>query len=628
MRIKLLMLVMLASFWTSQAQLVALIGDSQPPTAPVVGGETLSNFQVADAEPTRITFDASGPITGISTTGMEVSGRSISSVVVDGDGLGGYVVVSPAIQYGEIVTLEIIGGDGTALDFPKEYVANNVAFSGTERYVTVTGAGTKDGTSLANAWSLTELNAAAVSAGTRVNIQKGSYSGTVDVDSGTLGNHVIYEGFDTTPGDLDWATYHPVYGDALSAANMPLFTGASGTCISVQNKSYITFKNLQFTGYAAAIKSQSTSETAKFIHIDNCNAQDMTLVGFQIDAKDNTYTATEMNRAINCYVETAASTNYWLDGNDGFNYNCFSYDDNTVDTGSTDYMMYVEYGNGVVWRDCHIEKVGDTNHDGHGYSFKSLDGALNAAMGVYDSWIVDSYSKNIQNAIDFRHQYVQDNVATGMLVDGSGGNPTSGVVFRDGCKNNKVEYSKFVDMNNNSYGGIVFRDSSGEEGANQLVSGCEVSNCVFDGSLTTFNQWIHWGEGNAIQVQNNKFYNNTVIGYQKIMRNYANTTDLGGHQLVGNIMTSMTRREHVAGDPDITFSAETDNDYDLSDNTGNPVGSNNNVSVAPVLNATTYVPAATFTSIDMTKIVGVDLDFYKATRESTTTMGAVKSLSE
>jgi hypothetical protein len=75
----------------------------------------------------------------------------------------------------------------------------------TERYVNTTGGGAADGTSDANAWTLTQAFANAV-AGHRVNVKAGTYTRTASdalTGLGTTASPIIYRGYSSTIGDLE-----------------------------------------------------------------------------------------------------------------------------------------------------------------------------------------------------------------------------------------------------------------------------------------------------------------------------------------------------------------------------------------------------------------------------------------
>jgi hypothetical protein len=77
----------------------------------------------------------------------------------------------------------------------------------TEKYVSVAGAGAHDGTSEANAWTLTEAVAVAHADGTRINIKAGTYANTTTTqtfaEAGTTTGAIWWRGYNTTIGDID-----------------------------------------------------------------------------------------------------------------------------------------------------------------------------------------------------------------------------------------------------------------------------------------------------------------------------------------------------------------------------------------------------------------------------------------
>lgn len=103
----------------------------------------------------------------------------------------------------------------------------------TEKYCTTTGAGAHDGSSEANAWSLTEAlsNAAA---GQRVNVKKGTYTLAANfapTNAGTVSQPMIWRGYNSTIGDLDITAVLNQKTLEIDATNMPLFDGGSSWAV-------------------------------------------------------------------------------------------------------------------------------------------------------------------------------------------------------------------------------------------------------------------------------------------------------------------------------------------------------------------------------------------------------------
>lgn len=108
----------------------------------------------------------------------------------------------------------------------------------TERYVTTTGAGAHDGTSEANAWSMTEA-IAAYAAGQRLNVKAGTYSSTSDFSyatAGTTSSPIWWRGYNTTIGDID----------SDNSLTKPLLSMSSAARINV-SAAYQLFSNLRIT---------------------------------------------------------------------------------------------------------------------------------------------------------------------------------------------------------------------------------------------------------------------------------------------------------------------------------------------------------------------------------------------
>jgi len=109
----------------------------------------------------------------------------------------------------------------------------------TERYVTTTGAGSHNGTSEANAWTLTEAVANAA-AGQRINIKAGTYANTTTdqnfAANGTTTAPIWLRGYNTAIGDLD--------ADFTTAK--PAITFTTGRLLITGN--YYFISNLNISG--------------------------------------------------------------------------------------------------------------------------------------------------------------------------------------------------------------------------------------------------------------------------------------------------------------------------------------------------------------------------------------------
>lgn len=117
----------------------------------------------------------------------------------------------------------------------------------TERYVTSTGAGLHDGTSEANAWSLTEAVAAAVG-GQRINIKSDAtytLGANLVLPNGTSENPIGWRGYSSTIGDLV-TLGRTAPTSALNVTGYPVIDG--GASYSVTTGTYNNLSNIKFTG--------------------------------------------------------------------------------------------------------------------------------------------------------------------------------------------------------------------------------------------------------------------------------------------------------------------------------------------------------------------------------------------
>ena len=117
----------------------------------------------------------------------------------------------------------------------------------TEKYVSVAGGGSHDGTSAANAWTLAEAIAAPVASGTRVNILSGTYTlaANLTLTSGVSESPIIWQGYATTAGDLESLGRGSATGE-LTTADFPLID--CGATYNLTMGQYGRLTNLNITG--------------------------------------------------------------------------------------------------------------------------------------------------------------------------------------------------------------------------------------------------------------------------------------------------------------------------------------------------------------------------------------------
>ncbi len=114
-----------------------------------------------------------------------------------------------------------------------------------EKYVTVTGGGLHDGSSEANAWTLSEA-VSNYAAGDRMNVKAGTYSDSSTVTFATAGTNsspVAWRGYKTTIGDLDT---HPTT-QRVSGVDCPLFTNSVSSGAAYSMRSYMSVEQIHFS---------------------------------------------------------------------------------------------------------------------------------------------------------------------------------------------------------------------------------------------------------------------------------------------------------------------------------------------------------------------------------------------
>ncbi len=118
----------------------------------------IENFRVEDTNKNRVVFDATLDVTGLNTTGFTIFGKTISSVTLNADKLGGYFTVSSDFDFWNNNTIRLEGGKGTVLDFALQYISNNIAepSSSKGKYVSANAEGVGVVGSKVDPWTLAE----------------------------------------------------------------------------------------------------------------------------------------------------------------------------------------------------------------------------------------------------------------------------------------------------------------------------------------------------------------------------------------------------------------------------------------------------------------------------------------
>jgi hypothetical protein len=570
---------------------------------PPLGGRAVL-VASSTVDPITIRMEFSAVVNG-TNLGLSVFGTR-ATVFESLMGFGTNVLMgtlSAGVVYGEIVTVtydedtgDLVSGNGEIVRwFKKELVDNTVPFGGREVYVRADATGSGDGTSEMSAYSLDQLSSTTVQAGDRINIKAGDYPRSLPVPrSGEPGNLVVYQGYQTTPGDLGFDAYHPGPWETLSGANMPLFDGgnrSTGVGADLQSgKHHVAFRDLQFTRFRTGIRAVY-STSSQHLYFDNIA---MELMGTDADSAHGAGFSIVYNVAssgsavvkaihvINSYVANCTSHNYWVDGDDSFLYNNRSYsNENASHEWDTDYMFTAYFGNDMVWRKLYAEKGDDPAHAGHGFTFKSVVGE-GAEWRIENSLIDDCEIKNVNGAIEFRHSKVRYNLARNVRMNGNGGGTGSGgVMFRDGASFNTVDGCRVFDIASTYYGFITFTDTVEDGGYGQVIEGNVVKNSLFENGPSG-GQAIRLGTSDTsnVVVQDNAIFNNTFHGAHYLFRRMA-LTSVTNLEMTNNLFVGFSGYSYADTSVD---SVETYNNYfDFWGANGTPPSGTANLSVDPQL---------------------------------------------
>ena len=120
----------------------------------------------------------------------------------------------------------------------------------TETFASVAGAGSHDGSTAGNAWTLAEAftNATSVTTATRVNIISGDYSSGADVIDGvgTIVQLLCFRGYNSTIGDLENTGWNA--DGTLDTTGFPVITLTDTLSHGGNIQKYLLYQNLVFTG--------------------------------------------------------------------------------------------------------------------------------------------------------------------------------------------------------------------------------------------------------------------------------------------------------------------------------------------------------------------------------------------
>jgi len=259
-------------------------------------------------------------------------------------------------------------------------------FSQNTYYVSTDGNDTNTGLTISESWKTLSYAAStdsSVEAGDTVYIKAGNYEAenVVFEKSGTLANPIIFEGYQSTPGDNPSIDY--VYGNSVDPTKMPLLDGGdrnNGVGIEIVGYYYIQIKNIQITNYEAGIYSWNATFTETGLTVENVFIKN---IGFEY-ASALQLSSSSNNTVKDCVIVNATGAGMDVSGNYNLIDNCQVYSDENYATvgdhfASSDYYIVIA-GDYNTIKDCYIERVGYLEDVGHGIGVKE-----NAQYNIFEN---------------------------------------------------------------------------------------------------------------------------------------------------------------------------------------------------------------------------------------------------
>lgn len=623
-----------------------------------VDSPVLYNFRIEDTTPNRVLFDASEAITANSITGFTISNRTITSVTIDTDSLGGYFTVSSPFTFWDNNTIRYDGGsdfedvaNNPLLKFTLEYITNNIpepTNSGTVKYLDVAATGTGDGNSEVNAYTDFKVAITALSNGGTLYIKAGIYRVTDHGDfyaTGTVSNPIKIIGYKNTPNDITSNYYNLTPGQdapSLDPSEMPVIEGnkLSKYGLWASGNEYIIIKNLQFNALLRGITGGGGN-----VIVERCNSKNMYGTGriegggFVLGSNNtgNGYTEATNYRIKDSYSLNAGLSNILVYGSNNLITNVKTYCDNTANgepyessRHGSDYHIELRGSNNIVKDSDLRAKNNAINNASHGVALKggtnvgSPDADYNSPVeyNLVDNVYVKTGS---QEGFQFRNKAVKYNVVKNSTVEGFGGgslNDGGGLVFQTGAQNNIYENMKVF---NCAYA-IVLKcgTESGSDLANRTTANNEIRNSFFYNNQHLLQSFISNDFNSAFN--NNKVINSTFSNHTYMMRGDESSNTFmtfSGNEFINCIIDDVNIVNRDADKPQLnemwSFSSTAYNNLSFSLPNGTGL-----ISVPPnFIDFIDFVPQNTALNVGLNLL---DYDYNKTQRrkDNTSTIGAIQ----
>ncbi len=312
-------------------------------------------------------------------------------------------------------------------------ILSNYCYSNTY-YVTTSGLASNTG-ALNSPWSIDHGFLTALSNDT-VYVMAGNYGA---VNLVVMNNNTSFIGYTATPGDLTAANIPdslPEYYNNNYVLTYPTLDKndkvSGGYGISISGKSGVLIKNFYIRNYSGASSVTGTGNIFENCIADGFGNAQIFYHGWGYDFYGNN------NVARNCFLLNAGAQGITFKGNYNLIEDCQVYADDTTAFAATDYYILVtantntSEGNFNTVRNCHVERVGELQHDGHGFCLTTfyIHQACSPSGYCYDpsyrndvvkyNIIENCTSKNVRELVLLRGPGVQENKLNNMVSESYG----------------------------------------------------------------------------------------------------------------------------------------------------------------------------------------------------------------
>ena len=250
---------------------------------------------------------------------------------------------------------------------------------------------------------------------------------------------------------------------------------------------YIELSNIQIKNYSIGLYAYRGEN----LHVKNILAMSFGDTNLSYNGKGMVFGSFADNNLIeDCVVLNACAEGLSVTGDNHIIRNCLIYaDDNSTGVYSAmDYYIHVGGNNNLVVN-CHVERIGNIAHSGHGIDLK----------GFCENNIVrNCTAKGMKlNGYELRHRGVINNLIENSLAI------NSGFTIRDGVSQNIIRNCNTESANH----AILFFDTIEDENALYAGRNNRFENCIFENTIKNQIDFFTYGSAEVSDVDSNSFVN-------------------------------------------------------------------------------------------------------------------------